>query len=108
MSQQDGALHFRITVVNLRDTFRQGKTRNRVGHIGHAIAEYVARDRLALRLIGDRKHRGRMGVIDKFMRQESVQQCFDRRIRCGGIQQIDALVIDHVLVREFREIPEAP
>ena len=62
---------------------------------------------LAVRLIGEREHRGRMGVIDEFVRQEGVQQRLDRRIGRRRIHQIDALVIHHVFVGEARQREQA-
>ena len=49
VAQQDQALHVPIFVVDVGDAFRQRKTRDRVGHVSHAVAEGLARDFLALR-----------------------------------------------------------
>ena len=40
-------------------------------------------------------------MIDELVRQEGVQQRFHRRIGRAGIQQVDALIIDHVLVGQL-------
>ena len=39
-----------------------------------------------------------MGVVDEFVRQERVQQGFDRRVGRRRIEQVGALKAHHVLV----------
>ena len=42
-----------------------------------------------------------MGVVDEFVRDESVQQRLDRRVRRHRIDQIGALQLHHLLVGQF-------
>ena len=58
----------------------------------------LARDLLAVRLVDEAQHGGGMRVVDERVRQEGVQQRLDRRVGRGRIEQVDALVVDHVLV----------
>ena len=106
--QQHETFDFAVFVENIGDAFRQGKTRNGVWHVCNTAAEHVARDALAVRLVGQREHRGRMGMIDIFVRQEGVEQRLDGRIGRRGIEQIDALVVHHVFVGEAVERAKAP
>ena len=64
-----------------------------------SIVDFAA-NRGAVRLIGEAEHRGRMGVIDEFLRQEGVQQGLDRRIGRHRIDQERALDAHRVLVRD--------
>ena len=66
----------------------------------HAPVIDLARERLAIRLIDKRQHRGGMGVVDEFVRQEGVQQRLDRRVGRASIEQVQALHVDHGLVGE--------
>ncbi len=75
--QKHEPFDFRVACRNIGHALGQREARNRVGHIGHAIAEDFARHRLAVRLIGQREHGGRMCVVDEFVRQEGVQQRLD-------------------------------
>ncbi len=103
--EQHQTFHIRVAVEHIGHRFGQGEAGDGVGHIRHPVAEHLARHRLAVRLVGERQHGGGMGVIDEFVRQEGVQQSLDRGIGRGGIQQIDALEIHHVLVRQFGQRP---
>ena len=47
-----------------------------------------------------------MRVIDKFMRQKSVQQRFNRRIGRRRIQQCATLGIDHIFIRKLFKLPQ--
>ncbi len=101
--QEHEAFDIAVLVEHVGDALGKRETRNRIRHIGDAPAEYFARNLLAVRLVGQREHCGRMGVVDEFVRQERVQQRFDGRIGRRRIEQIDALEIDHVLVGELVE-----
>ena len=103
MLQEDEAFDVAVLVEHSGDALGERETRDRVRHIRDAIAEHFARHRLAVRLIGQREHRRRMRVVDHLVRQEGVQQRFDRGIGRGGIEQIHALEIDHVLVGQLVE-----
>src|SRR6185437_16125578 len=54
----------------------------------------------AVWLVGEGEHRGRMRVVDVFMRQEGVQQRLDRRVGRAGVDEVGALEIHHVLVAQ--------
>ncbi len=45
-------------------------------------------------------------MVDEFVRQEGMQQGFDRRIGRGGVQQVDALEIDHVFVGQSVQLAQ--
>ena len=97
---QDQSLHIRRVGMDFGCRLRQRETRHDVGYITHALAIDIAADILAIRLVRQAEHRRGMGVVDKFMRQEGMQQGFYRRIRRCGIQQIATLEIYHVLIAE--------
>jgi hypothetical protein len=106
--QQDEAFDAGRLLVDLRRRFGQREARHDVGNEGHAPVIDLAAERLALRLVGQRQHRGRMRVIDEFLRQEGVQQRLDRGIGRGAVEEIGALRIHHVLVAEPLEPAQAP
>ena len=78
----------------------EAEARRDVTHDAHAPVIDLARERLAVRLIDEAQHRRGMGMVDEFMRQEGVQQRLDRRVGRAGIEQVQALHIDHGLVGE--------
>ena len=77
---------FGILVEDIGHRLGQREARDGVGHIGDAVAIDFAHHRFAVGLVGQRQHRGRMGVVDEFVRQESVQQGLDRGIGRALIQ----------------------
>ncbi|MNY65998.1 hypothetical protein D3C86_2033590 [compost metagenome] len=54
-------------------------------------------------LVCQRHDRIGMGMVDVPERQVGVQDRFDRRVRCCGIEQQPALQHHHVVVAERRE-----
>ena len=100
VTQENKTDNFGIGGVDRGHALGQVEAGNAIGHIGETIAKDVARKRLAIRLVSDGQHRCRMGVVDKFVRQKRVQQRFYRRVWRRRVQKIDALVIDHVFIRE--------
>ena len=95
---QDQAFDVRVLLVDLGRGLGEAEARRDIGHDAHAPVIDLAGERLAVRLIDEAQHRGGMGMIDEFMRQEGVQQRLDRRVRRAGIKQIEALDVDHCLV----------
>ena len=106
MLQQDQAFGFRMLVEHIGHRLGQRETGDGVGHIGDTVAIDFLHQRLVVGLVGQRQHGGGMDMVDEFVRQEGVQQGFDRRVRRGGIQQIDALEVDHVLVGQLVQLAQ--
>ena len=77
---EDKALDGRVLLEDLGSSLGQIEARHDVGHEAEGLAEYLAADLLAIVLIDEAEDRGRMGVVDEFVRQEGVQQCLHRRI----------------------------
>ena len=100
MLVQDQAFDVRILLVDFGGGLGEPEARRDVGHDAHAPVIDLAGERLAVRLIDQAQHRGGMGVVDEFMRQEGVQQRLDRRVGRAGVEQVQALHIDHGLVGE--------
>ena len=95
---QDQAFDVRVLLVDFGRGLGEAEARRDVGHDTHAPVIDFAGERLAVGLIDKAQHRGGMGMVDEFVRQEGVQQRLDRRVRRSGIEQIEALHIDHRLV----------
>ena len=76
----------------------EAEARHEVGHEAEPAAENLGAARFAVRLVDDAEHRGRMGVIDEFVRQEGVQHDLDRRIGRRRIDQVDAFDADKLVV----------
>ena len=99
--QHHHALDIRVLVEDLLGLLGQPEARHDVGHQRHPVAVEFAQDlRAVIRLVGQREHRVGMGMVDELVRQEGMQQRFHRRVRRLRIQQVAALGVDHVLVRE--------
>ncbi len=98
--EQDQAFDARIRIVDCRGLFGEPKSGHPVGHEAEPPVIDFAANRGAVRLIGEAEHRGRMGMVDEFLRQEGVQQGLDRRIRRHRIDEEGALDAHHVLIRE--------
>ncbi len=86
--------------INRRRPFRQLEPGHDKRDQRHFITENRFHHRLGLRQIGQGEHGGGVGVIDINMRQIGMQQGFNRGVRRGGIEQIAALDIDHILIRQ--------
>ena len=106
MLVQDQAFDVRILLVDFGGGLGEPEARRNVGHDAHAPVIDLAGERLAIRLIDEAQHRGGMGMVDEFMRQEGVQQRLDRRVGRAGVKQVQALHIDHGLVGERIERAE--
>ena len=101
MLDEDQAFDGWIGFKYLGRSLGQAKTRHQIWHVANARAKNLAAQRLPVGLIGERKHRRRMGVVDEFVRDERVQQRLDRGIRRRGIDQIGALQPHHFLIGKF-------
>jgi hypothetical protein len=66
----------------------------------------LAHRRFAVRPVGQRQHRIGMGMIDELGGQEGVKQRLDRRRRSIGAEEMDALLVDHLLVGQAGEGPQ--
>lgn len=84
--QKDQTLDIGRGAVHLCRFLGQREARHDVGHEPRAAAVDLAADGLPVGLVADRQHRRRMGMVDELVRQESVQQGFDRRIGRSGVE----------------------
>jgi hypothetical protein len=80
MLVEDQAFDRRVGIEDIGRRFRQLEARHDVGHETHLAAEDLLAQRFAVVLVDDGQNGGRVCVVDKFMRQEGVQQRLDRRI----------------------------
>ena len=78
--QKHQAFDIGILVEDIGHRLGQREAGNGVGHIGDAVAIDFVHQRLVVGLVGQRQHGGGMDMVDEFVRQEGVQQGFDRRI----------------------------
>ena len=76
--QQDQAFDVGIGVADLAALLGERKSRHDIGHERCALAEDVARQRLAVGLVGERQHGVGMGVVDELVRQEGVRAAASR------------------------------
>ncbi len=107
MLKEHQAFDVAMAIEYLRHAPGQRETGNRVWDVCHSAAVYVACNALAIGLIGQREHGSRMGMVDKFVRQERMQQSFYGGIWRAGIEEIDALVVHHLFVRQALERAQA-
>ena len=98
MLVQDEALDVGLLLEHFRSNLGEAEARRDIGDDPHAPVIDLARQRLAVGLIDQRQHRGGVGVVDEFMRQEGMEQRLDRRVGRGRIEQVQPLHIDHRLV----------
>src|SRR4051812_12542066 len=98
---EDQAFNRRIGVKYLGRRLCESEARHQVWHIADALAVDLAAQRLAVRLVSEREDRGRMRMIDEFVRNERMQQRLDRRIWRHWIDQIGALHSNHFLIGKF-------
>jgi hypothetical protein len=97
---QDQTFDARVLLVDFGCRLGEPEARRDIGHDAHAPVIDLASERLAVRLIDEAQHRGGVGMVDEFMRQEGVQQRLDRGVRRASVKQVEALHIDHDLVGE--------
>ena len=81
MLEQEQALDLGIVFVGLGRELRKRETRHDVGHHGEPVSIDFFADRFRVRLVDQRKNRVRVGVIDKLVGKEPVQEGFDRGVR---------------------------
>ena len=105
--QQDQPFDGRIAGVRGRTSPGERETRHDVGDEPHRPAIDLAADRLAVRLVGQREDRIRVGVVDEPVRQKGVQQGLGRWVGRVRIEQVAALVGDHLLVAQAIKRSEA-
>ena len=86
----------------------EAEARHQIRHVSQAPAEHLGAFFLAVGLIDHAQHRGGVGVIDKFVRQEGVQHDLDRRIWCRRINEIGALDRDEFFVADVIERAQPP
>ena len=96
--QQHQPLDGRTGLVNLGRLLGQQKARHDVGHDPDKRPVQIGDALGGVGLVGEAQHRGRMRVVDEFVRQKRVQQRLDRGVRRAGVEQIGALDAHHVLV----------
>ncbi len=80
--------------------FGKPEARHQIRHEAQAAAEHLGAFFLAVGLVDQAEHRGGVGVVDEFVRQEGVQHHFDRRIGGPRIDQIGALDGDKLFVAD--------
>ena len=78
---EDEAFDLRVLVEHLGRFFRQREARHDVGHEAEPLAIDLRAQLGRVRLVDQAEHRGGVGVVDEFRRQEGMQQRFDRRAR---------------------------
>ncbi len=104
MLVEDKSDHRWVLLVNLGRCLGEVETRLDIGHEAKGLAKNRIADRLAVLLIDQRQDSGRMGMVDEFVRQESVQQRLHRGVRRGRIDQVGALQRHHVFVGKALEL----
>ena len=104
--QQHQPLDRGIGLEDLGRRLGEQEARHDVGHEPHPPAVEIGAALGRVGLVGEAQHRGRMGVVDEFMRQKGVQQGLDRRVGRAGIEQIGALDPHHLLVRQGLAEPQ--
>ena len=88
---------------NLDRLLGEAEARHEVGHEGEPAAENLGAARFVVRLVDHAEHRGGVGVVDEFVRQERMQHDLDRRIWRRRIDQIGALDADKLVVGDHVE-----
>ena len=96
--EQDDPLAAGMGVEHFGRLFGERETGHDIGHDRQPVAEDLADRGFRLGQVGEREEGGGMGVVDKGVGQEGVQQGFHRRVRGAGIDEVGALHVDHVLV----------
>ena len=98
MLPKNEAFACRCALKDLDRLLGEAEARHEVGHEGEPPAENLGAARFAVRLIDDAEHRGGMGVIDEFVRQQRVQHDLDRRSWRRRIDQVGAFDADKLVV----------
>ncbi len=96
--QQHQALDIWVFLEHLGGFFGELKPGHDVGHEPQPARIKLGATFGGVGLVGEAQHRGRMGMIDKFVRQKGVQQGLDRRVGGAGIDQVRALRANHFRV----------
>ena len=96
----------RLALEHLGGQLRQPEPGHHVWHHHHSIAEGLADQPGAIRLVGERQDRIRVGVVDEGVRQEGVQQRLHRRVGGGGVEEVRAQLVHHLLVGERLQFPQ--
>ena len=96
--EQDQPLDRGILIEHIRRRAAQVKTGLEERHHAHSVAEYLADHGARIRQVCQRDHRGCVGMVDETVRQEGMQQAFDRRIGAGGVEHGAAQRVHHVRV----------
>ena len=78
---QDQPLDRAVALERVGRGLGEREARHDVGHVAEPLAVDLFAQLLALRLVGEAQHGGRVCVIDEGVRQEGVQQRLDRRVR---------------------------
>ena len=92
-----------VALENFDRLLRQAEARHEVGHESQPLAKNFGAFFLAVRLVDQAEHRGGVGVIDEFVRQEGVQHHLDGRIWRRWIDQVGALDADQFFVVDMVE-----
>ena len=85
----------------------QREARHDVGHQRHARPIDLAAQRFAVALVAEGEDRVGVGVEDVLVRQEGVQECFDRRVGGAGIEERAPLRVQHRLIAQCFEFGQS-
>ena len=99
---EDEPFDGRIFLEHFCGFFCKREARHHVRYKAEAIAESLRAQCIASSLIDQAEDRGRMCVVDKFVRNKRVQQSFHGRIRRLRIDKRRALHPNHLFVRHGR------
>ena len=98
----------RLVSFECRDGFfGEPEARHDVRHEAKPAVENIGAFLLAVGLVDDAQHRGRVRVVDEFVRQKRVQHHLDRRVRRGRIDQVGAFDGDQFDVANMIECAQA-
>ena len=92
--------HCGCALENFDRLLGEAKARHEIRHEGQPAAEHIGAFFFAVRLVDQAEHRGRVGMVDEFVRQEGVQHHLDGWIWRRRIDQVGALDGDQVFVAD--------
>ena len=98
---------FGVVVIGAGGGLGQGEARHDIGNEGEPVAEEFAGDGGDLGQVGEGEEGRGMGVIHDLVRDPGMQQGFHGWVGGLGIEEVEALDIDHRLVREGGQVAQA-
>ena len=97
---EDQPLGRRIFLEHIGCFLRERKARHDVGHEAKTVTEGLLTQGFAVRLVDQAQDRSGMCMIDELLRQERVQERFDRRVGRLRIDQRGTLRAHHLCVEQ--------